>query len=77
MRSYKEDFPLLKNSSIAYLDNAATAQRPEAVLNAEREFYEKYNQIFGNHIHLSFFTKCYRFLVQRSYCSVMPAICPV
>ena len=43
MRSYKEDFPLLKNSSIAYLDNAATAQRPEAVLNAEREFYEKYN----------------------------------
>ena len=43
MRSYKEDFPLLRNSSIAYLDNAATAQRPEAVLNAEREFYEKYN----------------------------------
>ena len=43
MRSYKEDFPLLKNSSIAYLDNAANAQRPEAVLNAEREFYEKYN----------------------------------
>ena len=38
---------------------------------------QKYNQIFGNHIHLSFFTKCYRFLVQRSYCSVMPAICPV
>ena len=43
MKSYKEDFPLLRNSSIAYLDNAATAQRPEAVLKAEREFYEKYN----------------------------------
>ena len=24
MKSYKEDFPLLRNSSIAYLDNAAT-----------------------------------------------------
>ena len=36
MKSYKEDFPLLRNSSIAYLDNAATAQRPEAVLKAER-----------------------------------------
>ena len=27
-RVITEDFPLLRNSSIAYLDNAATAQRP-------------------------------------------------
>ncbi len=28
---------------MAYLDNAATAQRPLAVLEAEKSFYEKYN----------------------------------
>ena len=26
--AYRDDFPLLKNLDIAYLDNAATAQRP-------------------------------------------------
>lgn len=43
MESYKKDFPLLNRSGITYLDNAATAQRPYAVLAAEREFYEKWN----------------------------------
>lgn len=43
MTDYKKDFPLLANQDIVYLDSAATAQRPYAVLNAEREFYEKYN----------------------------------
>ena len=43
MTDYKKDFPLLKNSQVAYLDNAATAQRPQAVLEAEKSFYEKYN----------------------------------
>lgn len=43
MRDYKKDFPLLRNQDIAYLDNAATEQRPDAVLDAQREFYEKYN----------------------------------
>ena len=43
MTDYKNDFPLLKNSQVAYLDNAATAQRPQAVLEAEKSFYEKYN----------------------------------
>lgn len=43
MNDYKKDFPLLKNSQVAYLDNAATAQRPQAVLEAEKSFYEKYN----------------------------------
>ena len=43
MRQFKEDFPLLRQSDLVYLDSAATAQRPGAVLEAEREFYEKYN----------------------------------
>ncbi len=41
---YKQDFPLLaKNPDIAFLDSAATAQRPAAVLDAERTFYETMN----------------------------------
>lgn len=43
MADYKKDFPLLMNRSIAYLDNAATEQRPVPVLEAENNFYEKYN----------------------------------
>lgn len=43
MADYKKDFPLLMNRSIAYLDNAATEQRPFSVLEAEKNFYEKYN----------------------------------
>ena len=43
MVDYKKDVPLLMNRSIAYLDNAATEQRPVSVLEAENNFYEKYN----------------------------------
>ena len=43
MTDYTNDFPLLKENEVAYLDNAATAQRPWTVLKAEKEFYEKYN----------------------------------
>ena len=39
----KRDFPLLAASPIAYLDNAATAQRPECVIRAEDTFYRQYN----------------------------------
>lgn len=42
-RNYREDFPLLRNETIAYLDNAATAQRPQCVLDAVRDFYEHDN----------------------------------
>ena len=38
-RNFKKDFPLLMNDPVIYLDNAATAQRPQCVLDAEREFY--------------------------------------
>ena len=37
-RNYKADFPLLAGSTIAYLDSAATAQRPQCVLDAQRDF---------------------------------------
>ena len=40
---YKKDFPLLMQQDIAYLDNAATAQRPQCVLDAERRFYCEQN----------------------------------
>lgn len=42
-RDFKKDFPLLSSQDITYLDNAATEQRPRVVLDAEREFYERYN----------------------------------
>ena len=41
--TYRDDFPLLKRQDIAYLDNAATAQRPQCVLDAVTEFYQTEN----------------------------------
>ena len=40
---YRQDFPLLKNQNIVYIDNAATSQRPQCVLDAEMEFYVNHN----------------------------------
>ena len=41
---YKADFPLLAaHPELAFLDSAATAQRPASVLDAERRFYETMN----------------------------------
>lgn len=42
-RDYRQDFPLLRENPIVYLDSAATAQHPDVVLEAEMEFYRKYN----------------------------------
>ena len=41
--AYRDDFPLLKSQDVAYLDNAATAQRPQCVLDAVTEFYKSQN----------------------------------
>lgn len=44
--NYKKDFPIFRSADYAdmvYLDNAATTQRPEAVLEAEKLFYERAN----------------------------------
>ena len=41
---YKKDFPLLaSNPTLAFLDSAATAQRPQSVLKAQSRFYETMN----------------------------------
>ena len=41
---YKADFPLLSgHPELAFLDSAATAQRPACVLDAERDFYKQMN----------------------------------
>lgn len=41
---YKHDFPLLATKpSLAFLDSAATAQRPKTVLDAQTRFYETMN----------------------------------
>lgn len=40
---YREDFPIFSQNNVAYLDNAATAQRPVQVLGAVNDFYETKN----------------------------------
>lgn len=45
---YRQDFPLLlqrneEGQELAYLDNAATTQKPRQVINAVREYYETFN----------------------------------
>ena len=42
-QSVRKDFVLLENTARVYFDNAATSQKPQAVLDATREFNEKYN----------------------------------
>ena len=39
----RKDFPLLNNLSLAYLDNSATSQKPQCVLDAEKAYYEQDN----------------------------------
>ena len=39
VQKIRQDFPLLRDYSEAYLDNAATAQRPQCVLDAITDFY--------------------------------------
>ncbi|MBK6764331.1 MAG: cysteine desulfurase [Micrococcales bacterium] len=44
----RKDFPILERSvrggrRLVYLDSGATSQKPRAVLDAEREFYEQHN----------------------------------
>ena len=39
----KKDFPLLQNREISYLDSGATTQKPIQVIDAIKDFYEKFN----------------------------------
>lgn len=44
VKRIRKDFPLLSaQEGAVYLDSAATSQKPACVLEAERNFYEKYN----------------------------------
>ena len=47
MEDVREDFPILDRTvhgrPLAYLDNAATSQKPRAVLDAIRVYYERGN----------------------------------
>ena len=73
----REDFPLLKNRDIIYLDNAATSQKPAAVLDAEKQFYEKYNaNPFRGLYELSEeATKCYE-EARKTVADFLHASCP-
>ena len=43
LEQIKNDFPLLKNRDISYLDSGATTQKPSQVIEAVKNFYEKLN----------------------------------
>lgn len=43
MINLKNDFPLLRNSEIAYLDSGATTQKPQQVIDAIANFYKNKN----------------------------------
>jgi len=47
-KKLRKDFPIFKNNKgMIYLDNAATSQRPEQVIKAVTDFYEKDNANVG------------------------------
>ena len=39
----KNDFPILKNKNLVYLDSGATTQKPEQVINAIEDYYKNNN----------------------------------
>ena len=43
MNNIRNDFPIFKNNNIAYLDSGATSQKPQAVIDAVKNYYEKDN----------------------------------
>ncbi len=53
--SIREDFPILKskinNHNLVYFDNAATTQKPQSVIDAISNYYEKYNSNIHRGVH--------------------------
>src|ERR671933_2865430 len=52
----REDFPILKrklsgDKPLVYLDNAATTQKPLAVINAIHDYYMNYNSNIHRAVH--------------------------
>ena len=56
VRKVRDDFPILKQKvhgkPLVYLDNAATTQKPRAVLDAIARYYETYNANVHRAVHL-------------------------
>jgi cysteine desulfurase/selenocysteine lyase len=54
-KSIKRDFPIFARTvhgkPLIYLDNAATSQRPQAVINAIIEYYQRYNANVHRAVH--------------------------
>ena len=52
----REDFPILREKvhgkPLVYLDNAATSQKPKAVIDALVDYYERYNANVHRAVHL-------------------------
>ncbi|MDP2303069.1 MAG: cysteine desulfurase [Ignavibacteria bacterium] len=52
----REDFPILKqlihNKPLVYLDNAATTQKPQMVIDKEKSYYEEINSNIHRGVHL-------------------------
>ena len=55
VKKIREDFPILKRlvrgKPLVYLDNAATTQKPRAVIDALVDFYEKHNANVHRGVH--------------------------
>ena len=55
INSIREDFPILKskinNHDLVYFDNAATTQKPNSVIKAISNYYEKYNSNIHRGVH--------------------------
>ncbi|MCZ6619371.1 MAG: cysteine desulfurase [Gammaproteobacteria bacterium] len=55
MTSYRKDFPILdqqvNGAPLVYLDNAATSQKPRAVIDALSDYYRRYNSNVHRAVH--------------------------
>lgn len=56
MNPYKENFPIFKyyqekGENLIYLDNAATTQKPNCLIEAEQNYYTKYNSNIHRSVH--------------------------
>jgi cysteine desulfurase/selenocysteine lyase len=56
LRKVRDDFPILQRTAhgkpLVYFDNAATTQKPAAVIDAIRRYYELYNANIHRAVHL-------------------------
>lgn len=59
--SIKNNFPLLRNNNLIYLDNASTTQKPKIMIDSLVEYYTKYNSNIGRGTYdlASLSEKCY------------------